>query len=252
MNALSIAAFVVSIAITIFRARHWLSIFEETQKEAAFWIGLIGLGTVIFIFIPVNIFAHLTEDHESWIFGSERFDGGVVETLTIVFYLGAIVQCLVLSRRAESLFGAASAPLWRVFLIVGAAAFGAMIGEEISWGQHWFGWSTPETLAAVNLQGETNIHNLVSPRLYDAFYQVPGWLLIGAPAFAALAPIKWPNWSVIAFLRGCFDWPFTFPLMMTAGVLLQHEVFEELSEMVLALAILQGLLSFATFSKPTR
>jgi hypothetical protein len=249
MNVLFIAAVMVSVAIAVFRTRYWLSAAQETPKEAAFWVGLAGLSAVLVVFIPVNVFAHLTGDHESWIFGSERFDGGIVETLTIVFYFCAIFQCIALFRRAETLFGAASAPLWRGVLLVGAVAFGVMIGEEISWGQHWFGWATPEKLAAANLQGETNVHNLMSPRLYDTIYQVLGWLLIGAPAIASLAPIKWPNWSVIAFLRGCFDWPFTFPLMMAAGLLLQHEVFEELSEMVLALAILQALLSFAKFHK---
>jgi hypothetical protein len=33
-------------------------------------------------------------------------------------------------------------------------------GEEISWGQRIFGWSTPPAFKALNAQGETNIHNL--------------------------------------------------------------------------------------------
>jgi len=36
--------------------------------------------------------------------------------------------------------------------------FGA--GEEISWGQRIFGWGTPDEIAEVNRQGETNVHNL--------------------------------------------------------------------------------------------
>jgi hypothetical protein len=38
--------------------------------------------------------------------------------------------------------------------------FFVAFGEEISWGQRIFGWSTPEELAKVNYQQETNIHNL--------------------------------------------------------------------------------------------
>lgn len=33
--------------------------------------------------------------------------------------------------------------------------------EEISWGQRIFGWTTPEWLSGLNVQGETNFHNLV-------------------------------------------------------------------------------------------
>lgn len=32
-------------------------------------------------------------------------------------------------------------------------------GEEHSWGQHFFGWSTPEVWSAINRQDETNLHN---------------------------------------------------------------------------------------------
>ena len=41
-----------------------------------------------------------------------------------------------------------------------ALLFFVAFGEEISWGQRIFGWSTPESLAKVNYQQETNIHNL--------------------------------------------------------------------------------------------
>ena len=33
-------------------------------------------------------------------------------------------------------------------------------GEELSWGQRIFGWDTPQALERVNVQGETNLHNL--------------------------------------------------------------------------------------------
>jgi hypothetical protein len=32
-------------------------------------------------------------------------------------------------------------------------------GEEMSWGQHFFHWNTPEYWAMLNRQGETNLHN---------------------------------------------------------------------------------------------
>lgn len=33
-------------------------------------------------------------------------------------------------------------------------------GEEISWGQRIFNWETPKMLDEINLQGETNLHNI--------------------------------------------------------------------------------------------
>ena len=43
-----------------------------------------------------------------------------------------------------------------------AFAFGCLFlyGEEVSYGQHLFGWRTPEGLAEANTQAETNLHNL--------------------------------------------------------------------------------------------
>ncbi len=49
---------------------------------------------------------------------------------------------------------------WWVALGVIACVY--ILGEEISWGQHFFGWLTPEWLRAVNDQGEINLHNTSS------------------------------------------------------------------------------------------
>jgi hypothetical protein len=45
--------------------------------------------------------------------------------------------------------------------VIGIALLFFMVGgEEISWGQRIFAIASPETLREVNVQGETNIHNL--------------------------------------------------------------------------------------------
>jgi hypothetical protein len=46
---------------------------------------------------------------------------------------------------------------WHLALALGIA-FLAL--EEISWGQHIFGFGTPPNIAAINAQGETNFHNV--------------------------------------------------------------------------------------------
>lgn len=46
--------------------------------------------------------------------------------------------------------------LWFAIFALGCLYFG---GEEASWGQHWFGWHTPEEWQALNEQKELNVHN---------------------------------------------------------------------------------------------
>ncbi|NMO13629.1 hypothetical protein HPC49_31225 [Pyxidicoccus fallax] len=86
-------------------------------------------------------------------------------------------------------------PEWRMrapaFVALGLLFFlGA--GEEISWGQRLFGWGTPEALAQVNVQQETNLHNLAfmkgwldAGRLFNLF--TFGFVLV-LPLAARAAP----------------------------------------------------------------
>lgn len=75
------------------------------------------------------------------------------------------------------------------FLIawVGLAALCCLYiaGEEVSWGQHFLQWSTPEYWTHINDQGETNLHNTSSwfdqkPRLILLIGSVVGGLVIPA------------------------------------------------------------------------
>ena len=47
---------------------------------------------------------------------------------------------------------------------IGLAALGSLYiaGEEVSWGQHFLGWDTPERWQELNRQDETNLHNISS------------------------------------------------------------------------------------------
>ena len=47
-----------------------------------------------------------------------------------------------------------------VFFLLLAILFFFGFGEEISWGQRIFNWQTPAQLAQMNVQSETNIHNI--------------------------------------------------------------------------------------------
>lgn len=208
----------------------------------AHWFGLAALAAIWLFFVPLNIWSTLAHHPIVWMFGSEVVDGGTVENLTVLFYLLAIGAALILMPSAGRLYGAQAAPLWRIILMMVVIGSIVMIGEEISWGQNWLGFATPDQLNKINLQHEANVHNLVSPRLYDEMYQGLGWVMILAPLWAHYAAGTLQRLSPIRFLAECFLTPATYGLMVSAGIVLQHEVFEELSEMVLAMAVFQAML----------
>ena len=47
-----------------------------------------------------------------------------------------------------------------IFVIIKILALIYYLGEEISWGQHFFKWNTPELFNEINNQKETNLHNI--------------------------------------------------------------------------------------------
>ena len=85
-----------------------------------------------------------------------------------------------------------------VFAVALLGAFSCLYvgGEEISWGQHFFHWSTPEYWAEVNRQQETNLHNT-----YDIFEKTPRSILeIGIFVGGLLVPLAALIWP---WLRAC-------------------------------------------------
>lgn len=59
--------------------------------------------------------------------------------------------------------------------------------EEVSWGQRVFDWSTPEPLKRLNVQGETNLHNLSPVHALQGYaglavslFAASGWLALRA------------------------------------------------------------------------
>lgn len=83
-------------------------------------------------------------------------ESGFIENATALILIPATIIALVLALRFYRRFGTAYL-LW--FTAVALVCFG-FAGEEISWGQHWIGWTSPEYFAEHNRQGETNLHNL--------------------------------------------------------------------------------------------
>lgn len=127
------------------------------------------------------------------------FDGelGVVELATPVLAFAAVAYGVALLRRAQPPRPWLRA--WWLAVTLGAFYFG---GEELSWGQHLFGWATPEYLQALNDQGETNLHNMSSwldqkPRMLLELWVLVGGIimvLVRRGASSEADPRDWRPW----------------------------------------------------------
>ena len=141
------------------------------------------LNKLVWVVLPVVVFLvpYLSRMRgigaDLYLYGED----GWIEILTVIFLLVAIffgVMFLLLNKVPSHGW----IRWWMVLLILGSIYFA---GEEASWGQHLFGYNTPEYWLNFNDQGETNLHN-TSP-LFD---QLPRTLLsVAALIGGVLAPL---------------------------------------------------------------
>lgn len=85
-------------------------------------------------------------------------EDGLVENIGAIFFLSAsILLVATYIKRLKTESGSKLKNLWVLAL---ALLFFVACGEEISWGQRIFDFSTPESLMEKNRQHEFNLHNL--------------------------------------------------------------------------------------------
>lgn len=104
--------------------------------------------------------------HHAWF----KIKEGPIEWATVFVLLPAMVAAVGIWRR-RALFPARWLGWWTALVGLGSFYYA---GEEISWGQHVFGWETPEFIAAHNRQDETNFHNLAGLGIFE---KIPRFLL---------------------------------------------------------------------------
>ena len=212
--------------------------FDFARRRLAGGAGTLilpGLAAlVITAGAALSVVHNRTGESLVWLFGSETVDFGVSEFGVVAGLLLACGLLVVLAIREDS---------WgRWPLVLAGLACFAIAGEELSWGQWIFHWETPDALAQVNLQNETNLHNLVDPRLYDLVYGAAGFVVLAAAAvFYFLGRRIWFSNGFMSRMAGCAtQWlrgsSAGLVVTLSAAVLLQHELFEEYSEFVLAIA----------------
>lgn len=102
--------------------------------------------------LATNLLSIFIANHSNTNLNFIFMEDGPLESLSAVFYFCAALIFAVGFKNKP-------APLrfWCLFFAVLMFLVG---GEEISWGQRIFGIETPESLSAVNLQDEFNIHNI--------------------------------------------------------------------------------------------
>lgn len=149
---------------------------EETRDVSPFlWIGMPVFTVVIRFLAPLL-------GYDGW-YRQMRDEIGFIEISTVAFLVPVMVLSVVIFRRRSEL----PRGIGWLMLVVGMVAlyFG---GEECSWGQHYFGFETPEVVAEANRQKEFNLHNLNGwvargvfnnlPRLMMTIAMVVGGILL--------------------------------------------------------------------------
>lgn len=158
-----------------------MSRLDETGRMWKSWSIVAGLASCLLAILVARLsFTYLGT---RW-FDLLALESGVVET----FQAGAmLIAGLLLLKLAFADYYRSRNPLSFVGVMLGLALCLAA-GEEVSWGQHWLGFATPEALAEVNVQGEFNFHNIGSYWM-NHLQQVLFFLYVGAvPVLGYLFP----------------------------------------------------------------
>lgn len=195
--------------------------------------GLIAAGAI------GSVIHNKSGETMPWLYSSEAIDSGLFEWLTVACLLAVLVYSVRLVRRTSG--------LQRLMFFGLAAASFLVAMEEMSWGQWIFHWDTPESMSAVNLQDETNLHNLVNPRIYDLIYYMIGYGALVLALFAYFIYGREPDldrtpqktFTQIMTRAGHWLRRSRIGLVVTvaAATLFTHELFEEYAEFVLAFGL---------------
>ena len=141
----------------------------ETKSRNTFavlWSVLIIVASsfALMIYELPHVYPTVQSEHwwvfltpETWNQSSVIKELGLWENVTAVsFFVSGVI---LVARSVPRLFGANNS-MWVPFL-VGVVCL-VVTAEEISFGQHFLGFTTPESVRSLNSQGETNVHNFFS------------------------------------------------------------------------------------------
>jgi hypothetical protein len=147
---------------------------ESSRSDRLLWGGLYVL--LVGLIIAALILGYSVDP--GWV-GHYTREGGFVETIT--FWLQLIAGGIFLRVVLRS----SQAKLNLVAVALAGLAF-VIAGEEVAWGQHIFHFDPPESVKAVNRQGETTVHNLMVGGVY-----IGSWLQAAAPGLLVAGLLAW-------------------------------------------------------------
>ncbi|MFW6310325.1 MAG: hypothetical protein ACOC1D_04415, partial [Prolixibacteraceae bacterium] len=183
--------------------KHWLNWF-------------IIIGGVVASAIPVFVY----------LFSGMIEQEGTYETAgSFLFLFSSLLLLFSFFRLNLSRYRRKTALIIRGILLGGSILLFLIFGEELSWGQHFFGWESPEVFQESNFQQETNVHNFFNPiflYLYPAFGM--GLLILLSHFWF------FPNNKPFAF-ELLFPPPslfFVAVFLAATSVLIHHEPFEQI------------------------
>lgn len=165
---------------------------DGSELSKSIWLLLPLVLTIIVVV------AYLGLKHTTYVYWFER-ELGFIEIATPVLLIVAVIYGVRMLQLLHKL-PAAWLKVWMILVALSCVYFA---GEEISWGQQLFGWSTPEEIKTMNDQDETNIHNMSSwfdqkPRMLLEL-----WVIIGGIFIAG-----WRKWKKEIFQID--SWQFWF------------------------------------------
>ena len=117
------------------------------------------LPWILFAYCSISLLVNPTYFTEVVVAKDSKEGSGVVEYFTVLVLVAGI-GCGMFGlirywRLIPSVAHRLALTLWLLACIYFA-------GEEVSWGQWYFDWQTPEVLSEINKQNETNLHNISS------------------------------------------------------------------------------------------
>jgi len=181
--------------------------------------------TLLYLAIwPGESLRHIPLSHNEWPVDLKTLlyqEDGLLEMLTAGLLLLASIQFYLAGKHApKHLLKRRTAIAF--FLLSIFSMFFMM--EEISWGQRIFSWDTPETIKAINLQQETNLHNIFNPILIHVERLVAVFI-----ALALLIAILFRTRITSPTLRSLLpaDKYYYLPILITNSIIIAPELFEE-------------------------
>lgn len=133
--------------------------------------------------------------------------------------------------------------------------------EEVSYGQHILKWSTPEAISKLNLQNETNLHNLAAVQQSSVYNDVIGliclygafsWLLRFYASPLSIFDLIFPPWFVSSYFFIVLWYWIQFTSYASAFINPLDYSYQEVFETILSFGFLSvGILNYSkTVSAP--